>query len=76
MRITVHISDDLGPKLKQATHNDGVSLSALTAKALEEYLRRQRGKTAGKRLLGLIHPGSVTSAAWDELEKGRIDDRA
>ncbi len=76
MRITVHIPDDLGPKLKQAAHKDGVSLSALTAKALEEYLRRQRKKTAGKRLLDLIHPGSVTSDAWDELEKGRIDYRA
>jgi hypothetical protein len=75
MRVTVHIPDDLGPKLKQAANNEGLSISALTAKALETYLAQRRKKAAGSRLLGLIRGDSVTTDAWGELERGRIDDR-
>ena len=76
MRVTVHIPDSLGPRLKEAAHNEGMSLSALTARALEAYLKHRRKKKAGNSLLELIHPGSVASDAWSELEKGRVDDRA
>jgi hypothetical protein len=76
MRITVHIPDNLGPKLKQAAHNEGMSVSALTAKAVEEFLKQRRKKVAGNRLLDLIRPGSVAPDAWEELERGRSDDRA
>ena len=76
MRITVHIPNDLAPRLKQTAQNEGISLSALTAKALEHYIKQKRKKAAGGRLLELVRPGSVTPEAWDELEKGRTDDRA
>lgn len=76
MRVTVHIPDNLGPKLRQAAHNEGISVSALTAKAVEEYLKQRRKKAAGNRLLELIRPGSVAPDAWEELERGRADDRA
>ena len=76
MRVTVHIPDRLGPRIKQVADDEGLSLSALTAKALEEYLKQKRKTAAGHRLLELIRPGSVTSDAWNELEKGRVDDRA
>jgi hypothetical protein len=75
MRVTVHIPDGLGPKLKQAANNEGLSVSALTAKALENYLAQRRKKAAGSRLLGLIRRDSITADAWEELERGRIDDR-
>ncbi len=75
MRVTVHIPDDLGPKLKLAANNEGLSISAFTAKALESYLALRRKKAAGSRLLGLIRSDSVTTDAWEELERGRIDDR-
>ncbi|MEM5770099.1 MAG: hypothetical protein AAGU32_17695, partial [Bacillota bacterium] len=58
-----------------AANNEGLSISALTAKALESYLARGRKKAAGSRLLGLIRRDSVATDAWEELEKGRIDDR-
>ena len=76
MRVTVHIPDSLGPKLKEAAHSEGMSISALTAKAVEEYLKERRKKAAGYKLLNLIRPGSVAGEAWEELEKGRVDDRA
>jgi len=76
MRITVHIPDKLGPKLRQTAETEGISLSALTAKALEEYLKQQRKRSAGVRLLELIGPTAVYPDALEELEKGRADDRA
>jgi hypothetical protein len=76
MRITVHIPDNLGPRLKRAADNEGLSVSALTAKAVDEYLRQKRKKAAGNRLLDLIRPGSVADDAWEELDRGRTDDRA
>lgn len=75
MRVTVHIPDNLGPKLKQAAQNEGLSISAFTAKALEEYLKQRRKKAAGNSVLGLIQAGSVTADTWEELERGRSDDR-
>lgn len=76
MRVTVHIPDDLGPRLKQAAHNEGLSVSALTARAVEEYLKQRSKRAAGYRLLGLIQRESVTPDALECLEEGRIDDRA
>jgi len=76
MRITVHIPGGLAEEIKETAHNEGLSLSALTAKALEEYLKQKRKKSAGNRGLELISRCSVTPDAWDELEKGRVDDRA
>jgi predicted transcriptional regulator len=76
MRITVHVPDNLEPKVKQAAHNEGMSVSAFTAKALEEYLKRKRKRDAGYRLLQLIRPGLAPPDAWEELEKDRADDRA
>ena len=62
--------------LTQTARSEGISLSALTAEALEYYLKQKRKKAAGNRLLKLIQPGSMTPDAWVELEKGRTDDRA
>src|SRR5208337_2049163 len=75
MRVTVHIPDGLGPKLKQAANKEGLSISAFTAKALENYIAQRRKKAACSRLLGLIRRDSVSADAWEELERGRIDDR-
>ncbi len=76
MRITVHLPDKLGPRVKKAANDEGVSVSALTAKALGEYIRQKRKKAAGNRLLQLIRPGSVAPEAWEDLEEGRVDDRS
>ncbi|MEW6530632.1 MAG: CopG family transcriptional regulator [Thermodesulfobacteriota bacterium] len=75
MRITIHIPNNLGPRLKQAASKEGMSVSAFTAKALEEYLKGKRKRDSGNHLLQLIRPGSVSPDAWEELEKDRADNR-
>jgi hypothetical protein len=62
--------------LKQAARSERTSVSALTAKAVEEYLKKRRKKAAGNRLLALIRPGAVAPGALEDLEQGRADDRA
>jgi hypothetical protein len=76
MRVTVHIPDSLESGLKKAARNEGISLSALTAKALESYLKQTKKRDAVTRLLDLISPDAVSPGVEAELEKGRIDDRA
>ncbi len=44
MRPTVHIPEDLARLHRQAAENEGKSMSALTAEALEAYLK-ERGFT-------------------------------
>ncbi len=56
MRITVHISDDLGPKLKQATHNDGVSLSASDCKGSGRISETTAGKNRWQKAAWLDPP--------------------
>lgn len=76
MRVTVHLPDRLGSILKQTADNEGLSLSALTAKAVESYLTGKKKRQAGLRLLDLVSPDAVSPDALEELEKGRADDRA
>jgi hypothetical protein len=76
MRITVHLPDGLEGSLRQAATDEGLSISAITARAVEAYLKKRKKTNAGYRLLDLIDPDSVAVEAWDELEKGRTDDRA
>jgi hypothetical protein len=73
MRVTAYIPDDLGLLLKETAHNESLSISALTAKALDEYLERRRKKASGYRLLNLIHPESAAPDALKELERARSD---
>jgi metal-responsive CopG/Arc/MetJ family transcriptional regulator len=75
MRVTVYIPDNLGIRLKQADHNEGMSVSIFIAKAVEEYLKQTRKEPASARLLELIRPGSGAPDAWEEIERQRVDDR-
>jgi len=73
MRLTVYLPDNLRLELKQAARDEGVSMSAFVAKAINAYLSSKR-KKAGNRLLELIHRGSVSPDVYEKLEKHRIDD--
>ena len=67
MRITVHIPDKLRSKLKQTAQKEGISLSALTAEALEYYLKQKRKKAAGNRL-----QGDLTTRLPEQVHNSRV----
>ncbi len=60
MRITVHIPDNLAESLKMAALNEGLSMSAMTA----------------RRMYSLIGPTAISEDAIESLDGERADDRA
>lgn len=73
MRLTVHLPDDLARLLKQAAENEGKSMSALTAEALEVYLKERRRKALGLEVLRRAGKARVAPEALRLLEEGRRD---
>ena len=71
MRLTVHIPEDLARLLRQAAENEGKSMSALTAEALEAYLKERRA--LGLKVLERAGKGRVAGEAHRLLEEGRRD---
>lgn len=76
MRITVHIPDNLAESLKMAALNEGLSMSAMTARALTVFLKEKRKQDTARRMHALIGPDAVSKDALEYLEKERNDDRA
>jgi hypothetical protein len=68
MSLTVHLPDDLARLLKQAALNEGKSMSALTAEALDFYLRERRRRALGLKVLERAGKAQVDPKA---LEEGR-----
>ncbi len=71
MRLTVHLPDDLARLLKQAALNEGKSMSALTAEALDFYLRERRRRALGLKVLERAGKAQVDPKALEALEEGR-----
>ena len=76
MRITVHIPDNLAESLKMAALNEGLSMSAMTARALTVFLKEKRKQATAKRIYSLIGPTAISEDAIEFLERERTDDRA
>ncbi len=73
MRLTVHLPEDLARLLRQAAENEGKSMSALTAEALEVYLKERRRKALGLEVLRRAGKARVAPEALRLLEEGRRD---
>ena len=71
MRLTVHLPDNLARLLKQAALNEGKSMSALTAEALDFYLRERRRRALGLKVLERAGRALVDPKALEALEEGR-----
>jgi hypothetical protein len=76
VRLTVHLKDELATNLKASASNEGQSVSAFVAKALEDYLIQQRRKRLGGRVLKIAGKCRVSPDALEILEQGRNDDRS
>ncbi len=76
MRITVHIPDNLAESLKMTALNEGLSMSAMTARALAVFLKEKRKQDTARRIYSLIGPDAVSQDALESLERDRNDDRA
>ena len=75
MRITVHIPDNLAESLKMAALNEGLSMSAMTARALVVFLKEKSKQDTARRMYALIGPDAVAQDALESLERDRNYDR-
>lgn len=71
MRVTVNIPDPIGKEAEAAAREEGASVSALYAQAVELYLRERRRERAIARINALIGNTRVASDALPSLERER-----
>ena len=75
MRITVNLPEALGNETRRFARNERISVSRLTATALEHYLTQQKRKMLGERVLRLAGNVHVAEDVHDEIGRGRDDGR-
>ncbi len=68
MRLTIHMPDGLGEKLKDAAESERKSVSSVIAEAVDHYLYHKRKKTLGLKILELAGEDAVAGDALDDLE--------
>lgn len=71
MRVTVNIPDPIGQQAEEAAQEEGVSVSALFAQAVEKYLEERRRERAIQRINALIGTAHVAPNALEEMERDR-----
>lgn len=71
MRVTVHIPGPVGEEVEKAAQEEGVSVSALFARAVEKYLGERRRQSAIQRIGAWIGSAHVAPNALEELERDR-----
>ena len=78
MKITVSVPDELGNKIKEIAGNKKISLSSLTAEALEYYIKEANREFWGNEVLKLVGKIKIDPNIRKEIENGReeYDDRA
>lgn len=71
MRVTVSIPDPIGGEAEKAAREEGMSLSAVVAQAVERYLEERRRDKALQRIASLIGTARVAADAVQQLDRGR-----
>ncbi|HEY8468346.1 MAG TPA: hypothetical protein VIL18_01825 [Longimicrobiales bacterium] len=71
MRITVNIPDPVGQEAEELAREEGMSVSALFASAVERYLEQRRRERAIERIGALIGTARVAPDALEMLECDR-----
>ena len=71
MRVTVSVPDPIGVEAEKAAHEEGLSVSALYARAVDQFIRERRKKRAFEQVDQLIGASDVRSDALEQLERQR-----
>lgn len=71
MRVTVNIPDPLGEEVVDAAREEGVSVSALYARAVERYLQARLRERAVARVDALVGSARGTPDTLEELKRER-----
>lgn len=74
MRVTVSVPDEIDHKVRQLAEEEGVSVSAFYARAVEEHVRERRRQKAISAVRELIGNADISSNFDEELRRMREDD--
>ena len=74
-RVTISIDRRLVEELKSLARKEGVSLSKLIAKSLEEFVIERKKKEAGRKLMSIRLTEEEAREALKELSRIREEDR-
>ena len=74
-RVTISIDKRLVEELKSLAKKEGLSLSKLIARSLEEFLIERKKKEAGKKLMNIRLTKEEVREALRELSCIREEDR-
>jgi len=74
-RVTISVESSLVDELRSLAKKEGVSLSKLIAKSLEELLVEKKKREAGRKLLNVKLNEDEAKMALKELSRIREEDR-
>ncbi|MDQ1316593.1 MAG: hypothetical protein QG588_240 [Candidatus Poribacteria bacterium] len=73
MRITVNISDDLEKDIRKFAETRNKSISSITMDALEYYIKGERRKFLGNKVLNMVGKIKIDPNIREEIELWRKD---
>lgn len=71
MRVTVTVADDVGREAEEAARAEGLSVSALFARAVEDFLEDRRRRLGARRIEAAARSCAVDDAALRILDEER-----
>jgi hypothetical protein len=74
MRITVHVSENIGKEVQRLAESEKKSVSSVVARSIEFFIDEKRRRQLGERVLQLAGKAKVANDIFDELHRGRVDD--
>lgn len=77
MRVTVTVPDPVGAEAEKVAEEEGVSVSALYARAVERFIEERRRERAIQAIDAVIGTSTVQCDAAEQIEEDReASDRA
>ena len=73
MRLTVHISEEMGKEVQRLAENEKESVSSVVAQSIKFFISERKRRQLGEKLLRLAGKTKVSPDALEQLHAGRED---
>lgn len=73
MRLTVHISEEMGKEVQRLAENEKESVSSVVAQSIEFFIGERKRRHLGEKVLRLAGKTKVSRDALKQLHQGRED---
>ena len=73
MRLTVHISDEMGKEVRRLAENEKESVSSVVAQSIEFFICERKRRQLGEKVLRFAGKTKVSPEALEQFHAGRED---